>query len=267
MSQGEASWSRADDAAIAAFDDPRAKAAQLHQLHERWWARGDRATPVRDVVARSWHRSARLGVRAKQVLPVASLEERREAASALREVRDLLVARLGVPADASGVELVVADADGLVLWVDGPGVVRRATERLGFVEGACWSEGAVGSNALGAALAECRSTQFFGAEHREVGHHGWVCTAAPVCGADGRPVGAFTLSGPLVSAHPHTLPLVESLAAEASQMVRRADREALAAVAATVELGGDDMFVTADGVCAAARGRASTVAAVGRGHE
>lgn len=263
MSQGESSWLRAEGAAIAAFDDPRTKAAQLHRLHERWWTSGDRSSSVRDVVARSWQRSERLGVRAQGVMSTASLADRRDGARALRDVRDLLLARLGGLPKASGVELVVADADARVLWVDGPAVVRRATERLGFVEGACWSEGAVGSNALGAALTERHGVQFFGAEHREAGHHGWVCTAAPVIGAQGRPLGAFTLSGPLVSAHPHTLVLVESLAAEASSSAQRADRDALAAIAASVELGGDDVLVTPDGVCAAARGRACAVAVVG----
>lgn len=264
MSQGESSWSHTDRAAIAAFDDPRAKAAQLHRLHERWWSNGDRSTPVRDVVARSWKRSAVLGVRTQRIIGASTLEERREAARTLREVRDLLLARLGGLPDASGVELVVADADAVVLWIDGPGLVRRATERLGFVQGACWSERAVGSNALGAALAERRSVQFFGAEHREAGHQVWVCTAAPVIGADGRLLGAFTLSGPLASAHPHTLVLVETLAAEASTLVCRAERDALAAVAASVELGGDDVLVTPDGTCAAAHGRARGVVAVGQ---
>ncbi|WP_278255644.1 hypothetical protein [Nocardioides convexus] len=50
--------------------------------------------------------------------------------------------------------VVITDADGVVLWRSGSPRVRRQADGLGFAEGALWTEGAVGTNAIGTALEE-----------------------------------------------------------------------------------------------------------------
>lgn len=220
--------------ALTVFDDPRAKARELARLHEQWQQTG--AVPgakLRDVVARAWNRPEVRAAQARPVLSGAQIADRREAAYEMAAVRPLLQERLLQLADAAGSELVLCDANGIVLWVAGPRQVRRASEGLGFVEGACWAEESVGSNALGTALVERAPVQLFGAEHSNPGHHGWVCSAVPIRSPrSDRPLGALTLSGPLVSAHPHTLGFIAAVVDEAQRMLADQHASTLAGLAA-----------------------------------
>ena len=70
-------------------------------------------------------------------------------------------------ADASQFLMVVTDADGVMLWREGSARVRCVADRLGFSEGAMWTEQTVGTNAIGTALAEAAPVQLFSAEHFE----------------------------------------------------------------------------------------------------
>lgn len=200
--------------ALTVYDDPRATALRLRDLHSRWQESEHVPTGVRPVIATAWSRQRpRPSVPAAEPLAPDLVAARRERAGALRQVLPLLQATLLAVAEEAGNELVVCDADGVVLWLSGPREVRRSSERLGFVEGACWSEGAVGTNGLGTALVDARPIQVFGPEHSDAGHHAWVCTGAPIIDpATGRPLGAMTLSGPLRTAHPNTLALIRGAA-------------------------------------------------------
>jgi transcriptional regulator of acetoin/glycerol metabolism len=52
---------------------------------------------------------------------------------------------LGAAADESEYVIVVSDADGLLLWVDGNAKVRSAAaDSMNFVEGALWIRGVFG---------------------------------------------------------------------------------------------------------------------------
>ena len=200
--------------ALTVYDDPRATALRLRDLHSQWQESARVPPQVRSVIATAWarQRPRPLGP-LDEPLPDDLIAARRDRATALSQVLPLLRSTLLALAEEAGNELVVCDVDGIVLWLAGPREVRRASERLGFVEGACWSERAVGTNGLGTALVDGRPIQVFGAEHSDAGHHGWVCTGAPIIDpASGRPLGAITLSGPLRTAHPHTLALVRGAA-------------------------------------------------------
>ena len=112
-------------------------------------------------------------------------------------------------ADASSYLVVVTDADGVVLWRDGAARVRRHADTLGFAEGALWTEEAVGTNAIGTAIAEAAPVQLFSAEHFEAAQHPWYCTAAPVHDpADGSLLGVVDVSGPALTLHPTIRALV-----------------------------------------------------------
>lgn len=221
---------RADS--VAAVDvrvDPRQRAHQLRAVHERWTAGGTSADGLRTAIVRAWTRNPPRAASPTPVpLSAADLQERRERATTLAQVLPILNTVVLDVAGEAGNELVVCDSDGVVLWLDGPREIRRSSERLGFVEGAVWSEQRVGTNGLGTALTDRRPIQVFGAEHSDAGHHDWVCTGAPVLDpATGAPVGAITLSGPLRSAHPNTVALVCGAARMAEQYLGQQHRSGL----------------------------------------
>ena len=87
--------------------------------------------------------------------------------------------------------------------------MRHRADALGFTEGARWTEGAVGTNAIGTALAEDAPVQIFSAEHFVRSHHGWTCTACPVHDPrSGELLGVVDVSGPAETVHPTTVALV-----------------------------------------------------------
>ncbi|MFC5993073.1 GAF domain-containing protein [Pseudonocardia hispaniensis] len=226
---------------------------------------GDRppAHPRR-LVARSWQRVRAQGVDPDLGAPpdpVAAAEvERRRAQSPLRAVLpELRVALTSVAEDARHV-MVVTDADGVLLWREGSSRVRHRADGLGFTEGAVWSESAVGTNAIGTALAEDTPVQIFSAEHFVRTHHSWTCTACPVHDPrTGELLGVVDVSGPAETVHPTTVALVGTAVklAEASLWRRHESRlDALRAVAAPMLAGlsGPGLAVDEHGWVAAVAG-------------
>ena len=221
------------EAALAASEDPTAKARALLPLHRIWSETAAIPGPVRPVVARSWQRQS-LGPAVIRPLDAAGIRERRERAAGLSSLVPLLRERLlGLAADA-GNELVISDDEGYVLWVDGPSQVRRRSDGIGFVGGARWRETDVGTNSLGAAMAERAPVQIFGPEHAREEQHAWVCTSAPLIDPAGAALGTVTLSGSYRTAHPHTLALVCAAVAEASGLLAARHDAELARLAGRV---------------------------------
>lgn len=143
-----------------------------------------RLREVRPLIRSSWERSWRGSVAPTGVPPLDlfsdELDEHRRAhplATAMETIRALLL-----PGDDedSGVVVAVGDEAGRLLWIDGDHRVLARTEDVGFVAGANWSEGVVGTSAPGTALAVGHSVQIRGAEHYNRLVHPWSCTAAPV---------------------------------------------------------------------------------------
>jgi hypothetical protein len=175
---------------------------------------GDRP-PVdpRGLVARSWLRVQAQGVDPDRREPPGPLDasqvEQRRARSPLHQVLPELRAALTAVAEDARHVMVVTDADGVLLWREGSTRVRHRADALGFTEGARWTEGAVGTNAIGTALAEGSPVQIFSAEHFVRTHHGWTCTACPVHDPrTGEMLGVVDVSGPAETVHPTTVALV-----------------------------------------------------------
>ena len=98
-----------------------------------------------------------------------------------------------------------------MLWREGAARVRMTADRLGFAEGARWTERVVGTNAIGTALAEAAPVQLFSAEHYEQGQHPWYCTAMPIHDPrTGELLGVVDVSGPALTLHPAIGALVET---------------------------------------------------------
>ena len=196
--------------AVRSGMDVARHARMLARVHDALLSGERLPADPRGMVARSWRRVRAQGVDPDLGDPPdlmgADRVEARRAASPLQRV--LRAALTSVAEDARHI-MVVTDADGVLLWREGSTAVRHRADRLGFTEGADWSEGVVGSNGIGTAIAEAMPVQMFAAEHFVRSHHVWTCTACPVHDPrTGELLGVVDVSGPAETVHPTTVALV-----------------------------------------------------------
>ncbi|GGW20187.1 hypothetical protein GCM10018980_44870 [Streptomyces capoamus] len=250
-------------ARLAAVDAAQA-ARVLNEVREATLAGRRARIAPRPVIEQSWGRMLRSGVDPEHdfrsgLLPSDEVRRRREE-SPLRHVLPVLRQGLLSVADAAQHIMVVADADGRVLWREGSAAVLRKADGLGFELGADWREDVVGTNGVGTPAVVRRPVQVFAAEHFVRSHASWTCTGAPVTDPrDGRLLGVVDISGPLETMHPATLAWVDSVAKLAEARLRELHQtslEGLRAVAAPVlaRLAGRAVVVDRDGWAAAVTG-------------
>ena len=213
---------------MAVPDDPRV----LERAHAL--VVGDGAEPgrdlVRSLVRESWQRS--LGYRLDADRIVAEPELTDDQLRAYRNAHPLqatlpvLQKLLIRHTFEAGLIVAVGDSSGRLLWIDGDRGLRSRAEGMGFLEGANWSERAVGTSAPGTALALGHGIQISRAEHFGRVVHPWSCTAVPVHEpGTGAILGVVDITGGDVAAETTMLPLVEAAVAavEAELRVQRLD--------------------------------------------
>jgi len=224
--------------AIDVATAPRQRARELRRAWERFVEVG-RPSPklrarLREPIVASWCRSAAAGVDpiGRRIAPVIADEDEAQArweVHPLSELAPLIRACLAATADESNHLIVVSDASGLILWLEGNARVRlRAAESMNFAQGALWSEGAAGTNAIGTALAARHGVQVFAAEHYNEVVQAWTCAAAPVRDPDsGQVIGVIDLTGEMDTVHPHSLAVATATAeaVEAQLRCRILDRD------------------------------------------
>lgn len=210
---------------------PAASRLLIERAHEELVAGniGDgRLQNVRSLVRESWERSWRQRVGAEGLPPLDFTADALDAyrlahplAGAMDTIRALL---LPGSADDSGVIVAVGDHAGRLLWVEGDVNQRILSGEMGFVEGANWSERAVGTSAPGTALELGTSVQIHGAEHYNRLVQPWSCTAAPVFDPEDRRIlGVIDVTGGSEAASPQARMLVDATAraVEAELLVAR----------------------------------------------
>ncbi|MBZ9642440.1 helix-turn-helix domain-containing protein [Streptomyces sp. PSKA30] len=218
----------------------------------------------RPVIGESWGRMQRSGVDPEHdfrsgLLSPEEIRRRREE-SPLRHVLPVLREGLVSVADTAHHIMVVADAEGRVLWREGSSAVLRKADGLGFLLGADWRESVVGTNGVGTPVVVRRPVQVFAAEHFVRSHASWTCAGAPITDPrDGRLIGVVDVSGPLETMHPATLAWVDSVAKLAEARLRElhlSALERLRAVGAPVlaRLTGRALVVDRDGWTATVTG-------------
>ncbi|MFF4760074.1 GAF domain-containing protein [Streptomyces sp. NPDC001292] len=244
--------------------DPAQAARVLSETRSATLA-GQRARVApRPLIGQSWERLLRSGLDPEQdagsgLLPRDEVRRRREA-SPLRHVLPVLWEGLLPASDVAPHIVVVADAEGRVLWREGSAQVLCRADGIGLEVGADWREDAVGTNGVGTAVVLRRPVQVFASEHFVRAHTSWTSAGAPVTDPrDGRLLGVVNVSGPLETMHPATLAWVGSVAKLAEARLRElhlASLERLRAVAAPVlaRLDGRAVVVDADGWTAAVTG-------------
>jgi hypothetical protein len=205
--------------------DPVRWARVLRRAHDR--AAGDGTPPsiVRNVVARSWQRSVAAGIDPDRPAP-RLLDEgetaRRLERHALAGAVPLVTEVLGTTMRDSACLVALSDADGLLLWADGHPRALDGAVGPQFLPGSLCSEEAVGTNAVGTALAIDHAVQIFSAEHFSRLLHGWTCAAAPIHDPEsGALLGAIDVSGSFRAGHAHSLALVSAVASAVESELRR----------------------------------------------
>lgn len=187
--------------------------------------------PGRSDVVASWRRVSAAGVDPSGGPEIAPLEEsemqRRRRVGDLDQFARQLESSLQPVVD-NGHLVVIAGADGRVLWRFGRSGVRRLADDLGFVAGSAWTEGNVGTNAIGTALVLGSPVHIHGAEHYVESHARWGCAAAPL--RDPRSdhiVGVVDISGPRTAMHPSLGTTVTMAARLATMELLEAHRRSL----------------------------------------
>jgi hypothetical protein len=217
--------------AVDAATSVRSRARELRRAWENFVGAGE-AVAVRAPIALSWERSHSAGLDPFRD-PVAAVVGDADEVSArwkvhpLAATAPLILECLGGIADEAEDLIVVSDADGMLLWIEGNTRARLdAADTINFTEGAGWSEAGAGTNAIGIALADAHAVQVFAAEHFHEAVQAWTCAAAPVHDPDsGELLGVINLTSRMTTAHPHTLTAVLATAHAVESYLRYAMRE------------------------------------------
>jgi GAF domain len=250
----------APEPAVAVGEDPRRYAMLLSAVYDATMTGNRAPARPRQVVKESWNRLLAKGIdpdhHTPPVVDTSGLDMLRQS-SGLMAVLDDVSRGLEPLIEEGDNILVIADARGRVLWRSGSPRVLGYADRLGFVEGAHWSETAVGTNGIGTALVSHRAVQLFSAEHFLRSHHPWTCAGAPIKDPrTGHVIGIVDVSGPAATVHPTTVALVDLVARLAEAKLREAhDRtlNGLRTVAAPIlaRIGRPALAVDPDGWVAA----------------
>lgn len=210
--------------AVAAGEDPRQYARLMSAVYDATMA-GDRAPArPRPVIEESWRRLRARGIEPDGMpepqIDGSALDALRQASGLMGVLDELSRSLESLIAEGDNI-LVVADAQGRVLWRAGARGLIASADRLGFVEGAHWGEHAVGTNAIGTALMSHSAVQVFSAEHYSRSHHSWTCAGAPIKDPrTGHVIGVVDVSGPAATVHPTTVALVDAVARLAESRLR-----------------------------------------------
>jgi signal transduction histidine kinase len=208
-----------------------ARAREVRRAWEQFVEEGS-LSAVRSPVADSWQRSLAAGIdpggtRLAPVLAGADDASERWETHPLGMAAPLIRDCLAEIADESGHLIVVSDADGMLLWIEGNARVRMdAADSINFAEGTLWSEQGAGTNAIGTAMAADHALQIFAGEHFNEVVQRWTCSAAPVHDPeDGRLLGIIDITGLAKTAHPHSLAVAETTARAVESHLRLALRD------------------------------------------
>jgi hypothetical protein len=210
--------------AVAVGEDPRSYARLMSAVYDATMAGTRAPARPRSVIGDSWQRLKAKGINPDRHTPPvveAGAVDALRRSSGLMSVLDEVSRGLeSLVAEGHNI-LVVADAQGRVLWRSGSPSVLANADKLGFIEGAHWGENAVGTNAIGTALASHRAVQVFCAEHYLRSHHPWTCAGAPIRDPrTGQVIGVVDVSGPAATVHPTTVALVDVVARLAESHLR-----------------------------------------------
>lgn len=173
--------------------------------------------PIRPEILYSWQRCRKMGLdpyRPKKppTLDTTELSRRLDENRLFIETAKPLMDMVELSTRGTRFITALADRDGYVMALSGDNEALEMARKNYYLPGCNRSEVTAGTNAIALALIEDKPFQLVGAEHYNYYHHPWTCSSAPIHDADGKLLGAFTLSGPSCGLHKHTFAIVVSAA-------------------------------------------------------
>lgn len=127
-------------------------------------------------------------------LPEAALAERRQVMERFLHVAAPQIDQLYTLVGLSGCNVMLTDADGVVLDQRVSDADAAQFRAWGLWQGADWSEAAQGTNGIGTCLAEGRQVTIHREDHFRTMNTGMSCMDAPIWGPDGRLIAALDVS-------------------------------------------------------------------------
>jgi hypothetical protein len=213
--------------AIDAVTEPATRARELRHAWERFLVGEVDGESVRGPIADSWRRSRGAGVDPSPSGSAPVVADDDEAAARwevhpLVTVAPMIRESLVNIADDAAHLMVISDADGTLLWLEGASSVRlAAANSMNFAVGALWSESGAGTNAIGTALAADHAVQVFAAEHFNEVVQAWTCAAAPVHDPEsGALLGVIDLTSKMSTVHPHSFAVAVATAGAVEAQLR-----------------------------------------------
>jgi transcriptional regulator of acetoin/glycerol metabolism len=185
---------------------------EVRAAWEKFVEHGALSADLRSSVAASWQRSRnhRITIDRAQAPLVADAElfrHRSKHASLRHAARCALQNSKTFLSDAGSI-MILTDPTGLIIDTQGDARVIDAGRAVHLEHGGRWSEADIGTNAIGAAMAEAKPVQIHGAEHFCTEVQRWTCAAVPVHDpSDGEPLGVVDISGPASTFNPQSLAL------------------------------------------------------------
>ena len=187
---------------------------------------GDPAV-TRSEILESWRRCKQYGTNpydgiGKDILDQEKLQQLINLNSQLVEVAKPFMHTVYQSVKGSGFMVVVTDQEARILHTCGdPEILDKAESTIRFIQGTNWSEQAVGTNAIGTALAINKALQMSGFEHFCQPHHRWTCSGAPIHNSLGNTIGCFNVSGPSDYVYSHTFGMVVAAVEAIENQLRR----------------------------------------------
>ena len=170
---------------------------------------------VRPEVFSSWQRSAQLVPVGLRTAPVTSPErvQQQFAQSRLGRASQVILDDLRDVTSGGDFVAALTDETVTITWMSGGRHMLRRADGVHFTLGGCWSEEAVGTNALALAHQLTRPSIVFSAEHYSPMVHDWVCYSAPILDpANGSSLGVIDVSSLWSKFNPSLLTMVRALA-------------------------------------------------------
>ena len=148
---------------------------------QKFVERGTLSGELRSTVAASWQRSRqhRITVDCAKAPLVAEAElfRQRSKNASLRHAARCALQNSKTFLSEAGSIMILTDPTGLIVDTQGDARVIDAGRTVHLEHGGRWSEADIGTNAIGAALAESRPVQIHGAEHFCTEVQRWTCAA------------------------------------------------------------------------------------------
>lgn len=157
-------------------------------------------------ILRSWQRCAALGLSPDATVATLARPLSASQQTLLNWVRSA-IEDLYQFIDQPGFVVLLADAQGLALDLQGDPRILEQVRSYGLRHGASLAEEHIGTNAVDLALREAQPIQTIGAEHYCTCFHDLVFAAAPLFDVAGQALGSLAIVTRARAAHPHLLAL------------------------------------------------------------